>query len=33
MAVSFAKTAFLIAVLGKTRLKFKGGTLDSGRNY
>ena len=32
MAISFPKTATCLAVLGKTKLKFKGGTLDSGLN-
>ncbi len=30
MAISFPKTSKCLTVLGKTKLKFKGGTLDSG---
>jgi hypothetical protein len=30
MAISFPKTTTCLTVLGKTKLKFKGGTLDSG---
>jgi hypothetical protein len=32
MAISFPKTTTCLAVLGKTKLRFKGGTLDSGLN-
>jgi hypothetical protein len=32
MAISFPKTTTCLTVLGKTKLKFKGGTLDSGLN-
>jgi hypothetical protein len=32
MAISFPKNTTCLTVLGKTKLKFKGGTLDSGLN-
>ena len=32
MAISFPKTTTCLTILGKTKLKFKGGTLDSGLN-